>query len=119
MINCSLYERGGKNFRVFPEYGYEMREHVQETRHRAQNGDLYRYIYGYYQRWHVPLRHISEDQVLQMRRWWRMHTTLIWQVSRERPTYVQIVNTQTPLTQRTLPYDELYHGVLELEKSQK
>ncbi|HKJ88821.1 MAG TPA: hypothetical protein VKA48_09970 [Gammaproteobacteria bacterium] len=116
MAQFRLFEDSSTGVDVDPEWEYAEVNQKQESSHRTRSGRLYRYLWGTYRRWRVPVAFVDETFKSQVNSWWGGNEKLLWMEEGGTEVYsVQIVNAELPVGNPIRPYTDLFQGVIELE----
>lgn len=105
------------SIQLYPEYSYRDEAEKIETVHRSRSGKEYRYKFGDFGRWRIPLSFLTSSDAAQINEWWNTNTDLTYTEDGGTTTYgVRLVNDKKPIGGFVEPYDDLWTGTLELEE---
>jgi len=97
-----------------PEFDYKDSLTKLEQIHRLQNGDMYRYKTGAYDKFKFKLRYFSSSDASIVNSWWESNTELMFWIDSD-VSSVMLTNKSKPVGQYQKPYTDLMQGTIELE----
>lgn len=80
-------------------------------------GGLYQYIYSQYDTWELPVFLVDLSFRNTINIWWAGNDYLTLVPDYGGSFTVQITNNLLPISKFTIPYDDLFEGVIKLEQS--
>jgi hypothetical protein len=99
---------------LYPEFDYTDVLTKIEQVHRLENGDMYRYKTGVYDKFKFKLRFFPESDASVINSWWESNTELMFWVDSE-VSKVMLTNKSKPIGQFQKPYTDLMQGIIMLE----
>lgn len=101
---------------VEPEYSMTQLDEQLQNSHRARSGAGYRYVWGSYRKWKLPVRLVDSSFMSSVNTYWKAGTVLLFKSESLSAVYtVAITNKNLPIGQFEKPYMDLYQGIIELE----
>jgi hypothetical protein len=97
-----------------PEFDYTDSLTKLEQVHRLQNGDMYRYKTGAYDKFKFKLRFFPSSDAAIVNSWWESNTELSFFVDSD-VSSVMLTNKAKPIGQFQKPHTDLMTGTIELE----
>jgi hypothetical protein len=99
---------------LYPEFDYTDVLTKIEKIHRLENGDMYRYKTGVYDKFKFKLRHFPESDASVVNSWWESNSGLMFWIDSD-VSSVMLTNKKIPIGQFQKPYTDLMQGTIELE----
>jgi hypothetical protein len=103
---------------VYPEWEMKRAKRKLSSEHRMKTGSLYKYHWGDFDRWDMPLRHVPASVAGLINSWWRTADLVVLKIESGgvwETNSVAVVNKDAPFRRYEVHYPNQMQGVLELE----
>ena len=114
----ALGTTAGDSINVYPEFDYKSSSRQIRSDMRATDR-LFQYRLGAYRRFSFSLEYVVASEAAQINSWFHVNQDLLFFVSSDTTieTYsVRLVNQESPLSQLSKPYQNMFKGKIELEE---
>ena len=103
---------------LYPDWNYKAGKKQIRNQHRTRQGGLYIYKWSDYPQFKFSVDIVPAADAAIINSWWDTNTELLFFVTSGGVTEVNsvlIVNDESPMDQRTKPYDNYWKGAIQLE----